>query len=66
MKAQMNDKKSLEIKINELVNNSRNMIDQKIKLINNLLISIKEENEHIINKCIYFFIIISFYSLKFL
>ena len=54
MKAQMNDKKSLEIKINELVNNSRNMIDQKIKIINNLLISIKEENEHIIN--IYIFL----------
>jgi hypothetical protein len=66
MNAQMNDKKYLENKINELANNSRNMIEQKIKLINNLLISIKEENEHIINKCIYFFIIISFYSLEFL
>jgi hypothetical protein len=66
MKAQMNDKKSLENKINELVNNSRNMIDQKIKLINNLLISIKEENENIINKCNYLFIIISFYSHEFL
>ena len=47
MKAQMNDKKSLESKINELVNNSRNIIDHKMKLINNLLLSIKEENEHI-------------------
>lgn len=53
----MNDKKSLENKINELVNNSRNIIDQKMKLINNLLLSIKEENENIINKCIYLFII---------
>ena len=66
MKAQMNDKKSLENKINELVNNSRNIIDHKMKLINNLLISIKEENENIINKCNYLFIIISFYSHEFL
>jgi hypothetical protein len=34
MNAQMNDKKYLENKINELANNSRNMIEQKIKLIN--------------------------------
>ena len=66
MKAQMNDKKSLESKINELVNNSRNIIDHKMKLINNLLLSIKEENEHIINKCFYLFIIFSFYSHEFL
>ena len=66
MKAQVNDKKSLENKINELVNNSRNIIDQKMKLINNLLLSIKEENENIINKCIYLFIIFFFYSHEFL
>ncbi len=66
MKHQMNDKKSLENKINEFVNNSRNIIDHKMKLINNLLISIKEENEQIINKCNYSFIITSFYSHEFL
>lgn len=61
MKAPVTDKKSLESKINEFVNNSRNIIDHKMKLINNLLVSIKEENEHILNKCIYLFIYNNFF-----
>ena len=65
MKAQMIDKTTIENKINDFVNNSRNIIDYKMKLINNLLVSIKEENEHIINECNYLFIIIFFYSYEF-
>lgn len=53
IKPQLNDKKSITNKLNELIINSRNNIDNKIKLITNLLLSLKEENEQIISKSIY-------------
>ena len=37
-------------KLNELINISRNIIENKMKSITNLLLSIKEENEQIITK----------------
>ena len=53
LKSQLNDKKSLENKLNELIFSSRANIDHKMKLITNLLSSIKEENEQIISKSKY-------------
>ena len=37
-------------KLNELINISRNIIENKMKSITNLLLSIKEENEQTITK----------------
>lgn len=50
LKTQLNDKKTIEPKINEMINISRSNIDTKMKLITNLLLSLKEENEQIIVK----------------
>ena len=38
-------------KLNELINISRNIIENKMKSITNLLLSRKEENEQTITKC---------------
>ena len=51
MKSQFIDKKSIGDKISEFINDSRSIIDNKMKLILKLLLSIKEENEQIILKC---------------
>ena len=51
MKSQFIDKKSIGDKISEFINDSRSIIDNKMKLILKLLSSIKEENEQIILKC---------------
>jgi hypothetical protein len=50
LKTQINDKISLTNKLNELVNTSRKNIDNKMRLITDLLLSLKEENEQIITK----------------
>ena len=50
LKTQINDKISLTNKLNELVNISRKNIDNKMRLITDLLLSLKEENEKIIAK----------------
>ena len=50
LKTQINDKNNLANKLDELVNISRKNIDNKMKLINDLLLSLKEENEQIITK----------------
>jgi hypothetical protein len=50
LKTQINDKISLTNKLNELVNISRKNIDNKMRLITDLLLSLKEENEQIITK----------------
>lgn len=49
-KNQINNKSCLINKINEFVNISRNNIDNKMRLITDLLLSLKEENEKMINK----------------
>ena len=51
MKSQFIDKKSIGNKISEFINDSRSNIDNKMKIILKLLLSIKEENEQIILKC---------------
>ena len=53
LKTQLNDKSNIENKINDMINISRNNIDNKMKLITNLLLSLKEENEQIISKSNY-------------
>ena len=50
LKTQINDTISLTSKLNELVNISRKNIDNKMRLITDLLLSLKEENEKIIAK----------------
>ena len=50
LKTQINDKISLTNKLNELVNISRKNIDNKMRLITDLLLSLKEENEQIITQ----------------
>ena len=52
-RSQLNDKISFENKINELIISSKTNIDHKMKLITDLLSSIKEENEQIISKSKY-------------
>lgn len=58
LKTQLNDKNNIENKVNDMINISRNNIDNKMKLITNLLLSLKEENEQIISKSKYILIII--------
>ena len=53
LRTQLNDKVNIENKVNDLINISRNNIDNKMKLITNLLLSLKEENEQIISKSNY-------------
>ena len=53
LKTQINEKTSFTNKLNELINISRNIIDNKMQSITNLLLSIKEENEQIITKSKY-------------
>ena len=53
LKTQLNDKSNIENKINDMIIISRNNIDNKMKLITNLLLSLKEENEQIISKSNY-------------
>ena len=50
LKTQINDKISLTSKLNEFVNISRKNIDNKMRIITDLLLSLKEENEQIITK----------------
>lgn len=50
LNTQLNDRNNIGNKINEFVNISRNILDNKMKLITNILLSLKEENEQIINK----------------
>jgi hypothetical protein len=50
LRTQLNDKVNIENKVNDLINISRNNIDNKMKLITNLLLTLKEENEQIISK----------------
>lgn len=50
LRTQIDEKVSFGNRLYELVNNSRNIIDNKMKSITNLLLSIKEENEQIITK----------------
>ena len=58
LKTQLNDKNNIENKVNDMINISRNNIDNKMKLITNLLLSLKEENEQIISKSKYILIIL--------
>ena len=50
LRTQIDEKASFGNRLYELINNSRNIIDNKMKSITNLLLSIKEENEQIITK----------------
>ena len=50
LRTQIDEKVSFGNRLYELVNNSRNIIDNKMKSITNLLLSIKEENEQTITK----------------
>ena len=53
VKKKVNEKENFENKLNDLINVSRNNIDNKMKLIINLLSSIKEENDQIMSKSKY-------------
>lgn len=53
LKAKINEKTLLENKLNDIITISRNNIDNKMKLITNLLLSIKEENEKTMSKSKY-------------
>ena len=50
VKRKINEKEIFENRLNDIINVSRNNIDNKMKLIINLLSSIKEENEQIMSK----------------
>ncbi len=50
IKSQLIDKQSIGNKLSEFINDSQSNVDNKIKIINKLLSSIKEENEQIISK----------------
>lgn len=58
IKTKINNKTIFENKLNDLINVSRNNINNKMKLITNLLFTIKEENERILSKSNLLFIII--------
>ena len=53
IKKKINEKEIFENRLNDIINESRNNIDNKMKLIINLLSSIKEENEQIMSKSKY-------------
>ncbi len=53
VKRKINEKEIFENRLNDIINVSRNNIDNKMKLIINLLSSIKEENEQIMSKSKY-------------
>ena len=53
VKRKINEKEIFENRLNYIINVSRNNIDNKMKLIINLLSSIKEENEQIMSKSKY-------------
>lgn len=53
LKTKINEKTLLENKLNDIITISRNNIDNKMKLITNLLLSIKEENEKTMSKSKY-------------
>lgn len=58
IKTKINNKTIFENKLNDIINVSRNNINNKMKLITNLLFTIKEENERILSKSNLLFIII--------
>jgi hypothetical protein len=53
IKVKINEKEIFENRLNDIINESRNNIDNKMKLIVNLLSSIKDENEQIMSKSKY-------------
>jgi hypothetical protein len=53
IKKKINEKEIFENRLNDIINESRNNIDNKMKLIINLLSSIKDENEQIMSKSKY-------------
>jgi hypothetical protein len=53
VKKKINEKEIFENRLNDIINESRNNIDNKMKLIINLLSSIKDENEQIMSKSKY-------------
>ncbi len=53
LKTKINERTLLENKLNDIITISRNNIDNKMKLITNLLLSIKEENEKTMSKSKY-------------
>jgi len=55
LNAQYTEKANIGYKLTELLNSSRAAIESKMKIVNNLLLSIKEENELVISKGIYIF-----------
>ena len=55
VKRKINEKEIFENRLNDIINVSRNNIDNKMKLIINLLSSIKEENEQFMSKSKYIF-----------
>ena len=50
MKSQLIDKQTIGEKLGEFINDSQNNVDNKIKIIFQLITSIKEENDKIISK----------------
>ena len=50
MKTQLIDKQTIGKKLSEFISDSQSNVDNKLRLINKLLSSIKEENEQIISK----------------
>ncbi len=50
IKTKINNKTIFENKLNDIINISRNNINSKMKLITNLLFTIKEENERFLSK----------------
>jgi hypothetical protein len=50
IKKKINEKEIFENRLNDIINESRNNIDNKMKLITNLLLTLKEENEQLISK----------------
>ena len=53
LKTKINERTLFENKLNDIITISRNNIDNKMKLITNLILSIKEENEHTMSKSKY-------------
>lgn len=51
---QLVDNSSFKLQILELIENSRHLIESKISIIQNAINGLKEENEIIFEKCIYF------------
>ena len=53
LKTKINERTLFENKLNDIITISRNNIDNKMKLITNLILSIKEENEQTMSKSKY-------------